>query len=236
MAKEISCVKCFGGLLKRYEHTSPVLGGVAMKFAAFLPEGAETSKFPVVYWLSGLTCSDENFSQKAGAFEAAGKLGLVIVLPDTSPRGDAVPDEEPHTYDFGVGAGFYLNATTDKYKTHYNMLDYVTKELPALVKDLLPIIPDKQSIFGHSMGGHGALTIALRNPGAFKSVSAFAPISNPTQVPWGKKAFSLYLGADEETWKKYDTVELIKSYSGPPVRLLVDQGTGDNFLNDHLKP
>jgi S-(hydroxymethyl)glutathione dehydrogenase/alcohol dehydrogenase len=236
MPEEISSVRCFGGFLKRYEHKSPVLGGVAMKFAAFLPEGSDTTKFPVVYWLSGLTCTDENFSQKAGAFEQANKLGLVIVLPDTSPRGDDVPDEDPHTYDFGVGAGFYLNATTDKYKTHYNMLDYVTKELPALVKDLLPVIPEKQSIFGHSMGGHGALTIALRNPGAYKSVSAFAPICNPTEVPWGKKAFPLYLGADEATWKQYDTVELIKKYTGPPMRLLVDQGTADGFLNDQLKP
>jgi S-(hydroxymethyl)glutathione dehydrogenase/alcohol dehydrogenase len=236
MAKEISSVKVFGGLLKRYEHASPVLGGVTMKFAAYLPEGSEGKKLPVVYWLSGLTCTDENFSQKAGAFEAAGQLGLVIVLPDTSPRGEGVPDEDPHTYDFGVGAGFYLNATTDKYKAHYNMLDYVTKELPEAVKGLLPINPDKASIFGHSMGGHGALTIALRNPGAFKSVSAFAPITNPTEAPWGKKAFPLYLGADEATWKQYDTVELIKNYSGPPVRLLVDQGTGDNFLVEQLKP
>ncbi|CAK0888035.1 unnamed protein product [Prorocentrum cordatum] len=236
MAKEISSVKVFGGLLKRYEHTSPVLGGVAMKFAAYLPEGSEGKKLPVVYWLSGLTCNDESFSQKAGAFEAAGNLGLVIVLPDTSPRGEGVPDEDPHAYDFGVGAGFYLNATTDKYKTHYNMLDYVTKELPEAVKDLLPIDPEKQSIFGHSMGGHGALTIALRNPGAFKSVSAFAPITNPTEAPWGKKAFPLYLGADEATWKAYDTVELLKNYSGPPVRLLVDQGTSDNFLVEQLKP
>merc|ERR1719188_990063 len=177
MAKEISCVKCFGGLLKRYEHTSPVLGGVAMKFAAFLPEGAETSKFPVVYWLSGLTCSDENFSQKAGAFEAAGKLGLVIVLPDTSPRGDGVPDEEPKTYDFGVGAGFYLNATTDKYKKHYNMYDYVVKELPGFVEANFPV-SNLRSVCGHSMGGHGALTIALKNPDKYTSVSAFAPICN----------------------------------------------------------
>jgi len=229
-------VRCFGGYLKRYEHTSPVLGGCTMKFAAYIPEG-EGRKFPVVYWLSGLTCNDENFSQKAGAFETANSLGLVIVLPDTSPRGDDVPDEDPHTYDFGIGAGFYLNATTDKYKKHYNMLDYVTKELPKVVDALLPVMPDKASILGHSMGGHGALTIALNNPGKFKAVSAFAPINNPTEAPWGKKAFPLYLGADEETWKKYDTVELIKKYAGPPVRLLVDQGTGDNFLpQGQLKP
>merc|ERR1719433_405964 len=207
-----------------------------MTFAAYIPEAAAEQPLPVVYWLSGLTCTDENFSQKAGAFESASAHGLVLVMPDTSPRGDGVPDEDPHTYDFGVGAGFYLNATTDKYKTHYNMLDYVTKELPELAKSLLPILAEKASIFGHSMGGRGALTIALKNPGAFKSVSAFAPISHPTDAPWGKKAFPLYLGADEEAWKQYDAVELIKKYEGPPLRLLVDQGTSDNFLKEQLKP
>jgi len=236
MAKEISAVKCFGGMLKRFEHTSPALGGCAMKFAAYVPEEAATRPLPWVLWLSGLTCTDENFSQKAGAFEAASALGLILVIPDTSPRGDDVPDEDPKTYDFGAGAGFYLNATTDKYKKHYNMLDYVTKELPDLVKSLLPIAPGPAGIFGHSMGGHGALTIALKNPGMFKSVSAFAPISNPTQVPWGQKAFPLYLGPDSECWKEYDTIELLKKYSGPPLRMLVDQGTGDNFLSDQLRP
>eukprot|EP00442_Polarella_glacialis_P035743 CAMPEP_0115078060 /NCGR_PEP_ID=MMETSP0227-20121206/17348_1 /TAXON_ID=89957 /ORGANISM="Polarella glacialis, Strain CCMP 1383" /LENGTH=685 /DNA_ID=CAMNT_0002465421 /DNA_START=166 /DNA_END=2223 /DNA_ORIENTATION=- len=236
MAKEISSVRAFGGCLKRYEHTSAVLGGCSMKFSAYIPEGDSERKFPVVYWLSGLTCTDENYSQKAGAFESAAALGLVLVIPDTSPRGDDVPDEDPHTYDFGVGAGFYLNATTDKYKKHYNMLDYITKELPAAVKDLLPIIPEKAGILGHSMGGHGALTIALKNPGTFRSVSAFAPICNPTNAPWGKKAFPLYLGGDEEAWKQYDAVELVKQYKGPHLRLLVDQGTADNFLKDQLGP
>merc|ERR1719291_1441497 len=168
--------------------------------------------------------------------ETAAALGLLLVMPDTSPRGDDVPDEDPKAYDFGAGAGFYLNATTDKYKKHYNMLDYVTKELPSLVKDALPVLPDRFGIMGHSMGGHGALTIALRNPGAYRSVSAFAPIVNPTEAPWGKKAFPLYLGDNQETWKEYDAVELIKKYSGPPVRLLVDQGTSDNFLKEQLKP
>eukprot|EP00747_Dinoflagellata_sp_TGD_P181833 gnl/TRDRNA2_/TRDRNA2_35817_c0_seq1.p1 gnl/TRDRNA2_/TRDRNA2_35817_c0~~gnl/TRDRNA2_/TRDRNA2_35817_c0_seq1.p1 ORF type:complete len:702 (-),score=144.16 gnl/TRDRNA2_/TRDRNA2_35817_c0_seq1:33-1988(-) len=205
-----------------------------MTLAAFVPDGE--GKFPVVYWLSGLTCTDENFSQKAGAFETAKSLGLVIVMPDTSPRGEGVPDEDPHTYDFGVGAGFYLNATTDKYKKHYNMYDYVTTELPDIVNANLPVLADRASIFGHSMGGHGALTIALKNPGKYKSVSAFAPITNPTTAPWGKKAFPLYLGADEATWKEYDTVELLKKYSGPSVRILVDQGTSDNFLAEQLKP
>jgi len=147
-----------------------------------------------------------------------------------------VPDEVPKTYDFGVGAGFYLNATTEKYKTHFNMLDYVTMELPEIVNRELPAKPGHTSIMGHSMGGHGALTIALKNPGAYKSVSAFSPITNPINTPWGKKAFPLYLGADEATWKEYDAVELIKKYEGPPLRLLVDQGTADNFLKDQLKP
>mmetsp|Transcript_10413 Transcript_10413/g.23533 ORF Transcript_10413/g.23533 Transcript_10413/m.23533 type:complete len:681 (-) Transcript_10413:8-2050(-) len=233
MAKEISAAKAFGGYLRRYEHVSPTLGGCTMKFAAFIPKGDK--KFPAVYWLSGLTCTDENFSQKAGAFETAAELGLVLIMPDTSPRGDDVPDEDPHTYDFGTGAGFYLNATTDKYKKHYNMYDYITKELPEIVAPLLPIT-DKASIFGHSMGGHGALSIAIKNPGKYKSVSAFAPITNPTTVPWGKKALPLYLGSDEASYKQYDTVELLKGYSGPPLRLLVDQGTSDNFLKDQLKP
>mmetsp|Transcript_59247 Transcript_59247/g.142957 ORF Transcript_59247/g.142957 Transcript_59247/m.142957 type:complete len:699 (+) Transcript_59247:80-2176(+) len=235
-AQEISAAKCFGGLLKRFEHSSSVLGGCTMKFAAFVPEAAEGQTFPVVYWLSGLTCTDENFSQKAGAFKAAAELGLVLVMPDTSPRGEGVPDEEPHAYDFGLGAGFYLNATTEKYKKHYNMLDYVTKELPELVNGSLPVIPEKASIFGHSMGGHGALTIALKNPGKYKSVSAFAPIAHPMDSPWGQKAFPLYLGEDKEAWKEYDAVELLKKYKGPPLRLLVDQGTSDNFLKEQLKP
>jgi len=234
--KELSSARVFTGTLKRYEHTSACLGGCTMKFAAYIPDGEEGKKFPVVYWLSGLTCTDENFSQKAGAFDTAASLGLILVLPDTSPRGDDVPDEDPKTYDFGKGAGFYLNATTEKYKKNYNMLDYITKELPALVCQNLPVIADKISIMGHSMGGHGAMTIALKNPGAYRSVSAFAPICNPTDSPWGQKAFPLYLGPDQETWKEYDTVELIKKYSGPQLRLLVDQGTSDNFLKEQLKP
>lgn len=237
--KEISSVKCFGGHLKRFEHVSDTCG-CEMKFAAYIPkvkfaDGAD-GKFATVYWLSGLTCNDENFSQKAGAFQTASELGLLLILPDTSPRGKDIPDEAEKCYDFGVGAGFYLNATTDKYKQHYNMLDYVTKELPELVKRELPSKPDEVSIMGHSMGGHGALTIALKHPDVYKSVSAFAPITNPTDCPWGKKAFPLYLGADQEKWKEYDTVELVKQYKGRPLRLLVDQGTSDNFLKEQLKP
>jgi S-(hydroxymethyl)glutathione dehydrogenase/alcohol dehydrogenase len=232
----VSSVRCFRGYLKRFEHVSDTLGGCKMKFAAYVPDGDASTKFATIFWLSGLTCTDENFSQKAGAFEAAADLGLLLIMPDTSPRGDDVPDEDPKTYDFGTGAGFYLNATSDKYKKHYNMLDYVTKELPELVNSELPAKPGSVGIMGHSMGGHGALTIALKNPGAYKSVSAFAPITNPTQCPWGKKALPLYLGADQATWKEYDTVELVKKYEGPPLRLLVDQGTADNFLKEQLKP
>lgn len=237
--KELSKARVFDGFLKRYEHVSPTLGGCTMKFAVYIPDcasGAADAKFPAVIWLSGLTCTDENFSQKAGAFEAAAALQLILVMPDTSPRGEGVPDEDPKTYDFGAGAGFYLNATTDKYKKHYNMLDYVTKELQALLLSQFPILRGKLGIMGHSMGGHGALTIALKNPGAYRSVSAFAPITNPADAPWGQKAFPLYLGPDAESWKEYDTVELIKKYTGPPVRLLVDQGSADNFLKEQLKP
>lgn len=208
-----------------------------MRFTVFVPErGLRGDALPVVFWLSGLTCTDENFAQKAGAFESACELGLILVMPDTSPRGEGVPDEDPKEYDFGVGAGFYLNATAEKYKTHYNMLDYITKELPEMVSQVCKTLPGRASIMGHSMGGHGALTIALKNPGVYKSVSAFAPITNPINAPWGQKAFPLYLGADESKWKEYDTVELVKAYSGPPVRLLVDQGSADSFLEQQLRP
>lgn len=232
--KEISKARCGDGALRRYEHVSPTLGGVTMKYSVYVPDGESSEKFPVVFWLSGLTCTDENFSQKAGAFPTAAKLRLILVLPDTSPRGEDVPDDA--AWDFGQGAGFYLNATTEKFKKHYNMLDYVTKELHDLVMANQPVLPGKVSIMGHSMGGHGALTIALKNPGKYCSVSAFAPIANPSQVPWGQKAFSQYLGDDKSAWNEYDTVELLKKYEGPPVRILVDQGTADSFLKDQLKP
>lgn len=230
MGEPIQRNRCFNGYVNRYEHDSPTLGGVKMKVSVYVPDCAAASACPVVYWLSGLTCTDENFRDKAGAFRKAGDLGLIIVIPDTSPRGDDVPDEDPHQYDFGIGAGFYLNATTEKYKKHYNMLTYITKELPSLVNGSFKVVPGKVSIMGHSMGGHGALTIALKNPGVYSSVSAFAPICNPIEAPWGKKAFPLYLGADTEMWKQYDAVELINAYDGAPMHLLVDQGTSDNFL------
>jgi S-formylglutathione hydrolase len=217
------------GLLKRVEIPSPALGNTNTIFAIYLPDTTEFKKLPVVYWLSGLTCTDENFSQKAGAFQAACDNQVVLVMPDTSARGEGIPDEEPHTYDFGVGAGFYLNATTDKYKTHYNMYDYVVKELPAVVEANFPVTAFR-SICGHSMGGHGALTIGLKNPDIYTSVSAFAPICNPMAVPWGQKAFPLYLGDNKDTWKEYDATELIKSYKGRDLHILCDQGTANNFL------
>ncbi|CAJ1372731.1 unnamed protein product [Effrenium voratum] len=216
-------------MLKRCEITSRSLGNTQTIFAAYLPDTSEYKKLPVVYWLSGLTCTDENFSQKAGAFQAACDHQVVLVMPDTSPRGDGVPDEEPHTYDFGVGAGFYLNATTDKYKTHYNMYDFIVKELPACVEANFPVSA-KRSISGHSMGGHGALTIAMKNPDRYTSVSAFAPICNPTKVPWGEKAFKFYLGEDQQSWKQYDATELIADYKGKDLHILCDCGTADSFL------
>eukprot|EP00440_Ansanella_granifera_P065033 gb/GFBE01070515.1/.p1 GENE.gb/GFBE01070515.1/~~gb/GFBE01070515.1/.p1 ORF type:complete len:795 (+),score=112.18 gb/GFBE01070515.1/:1-2385(+) len=237
---EIASYRCFGGTLRRFEHISPVLGDCTMRLSAFIPSGAINEKFPGVIWLSGLTCTDENFAQKAGAFEMAEELRLILIMPDTSPRGEGVPDEEPKSYDFGVGAGFYVNATTDEYQKHYNMYDYITQELPPMVSSKLPLITHsgtpKLGIMGHSMGGHGALTIALKNPGSYRSVSAFSPITHPSEVPWGQKAFRLYLGEDQELWKQYDAVELVKQYTGPPMRLLVDQGTADSFLSEQLKP
>lgn len=217
------------GVLKRVQHTSSSLGGLPTIFAIYQPDICHFKKLPVVYWLSGLTCTDENFSQKAGAFQAACDNQVVLVMPDTSPRGDGVPDEEPKNWDFGVGAGFYLDATSDKYKMHYNMYNYVVNELPALVESNFNVAPFR-SVSGHSMGGHGALTIALKNPDKYTSVSAFAPICNPTNVPWGTKAFSLYLGPDKEQWKHYDACELVKGYKGRDLHILVDQGTDDNFL------
>jgi len=219
------------GQLKRVAFTSTKLCGETV-FAIYLPDVCATKKLPVVYWLSGLTCTDENFSQKAGAFQAACDNQVVLVMPDTSPRGDGVPDEDPHTYDFGIGAGFYLNATTEKYKKHYNMYDFVVDELPAFVEGNFNV-SNRRSICGHSMGGHGALTIGLKNPDKYKSVSAFAPICNPSKVPWGEKAFGLYLGKNQEDWKQYDATELIKTYdvkTKGDLHILCDCGTADNFL------
>ncbi|XKH02447.1 S-formylglutathione hydrolase [Marinobacter nauticus] len=224
--------KCFGGWLKRYRHTSTATG-TEMVFAIYLPPQAETQKVPVLYWLSGLTCTDENFMQKAGAQRLAAELGIALVAPDTSPRGTDLPGEH-ESYDFGSGAGFYVNATREPWSAHYNMYDYVTEELPALIEQHFPVT-DKRAISGHSMGGHGALVCALKNPGRYASVSAFAPITNPVNCPWGEKAFSGYLGDDRESWKAWDACELVAT-AKEKLPLLVDQGEADNFLEEQLKP
>jgi S-formylglutathione hydrolase len=232
--ENISCQKTFGGWHKRYRHRSTALN-CEMVFAVYLPPQAETgARLPVLYWLSGLTCTDENFMQKAGAFRAAAELGLVIVAPDTSPRGEGVPDDPDGAYDFGHGAGFYLNATEEPWARHYRMHDYVVDELPALIEANFPV-SDRRSISGHSMGGHGALVCALRNPGRYRSVSAFAPITHPSECPWGEKAFSRYLGEDRSRWREWDACLLITSAS-ERLPLLVDQGDRDDFMATQLKP
>ncbi|MFY2507377.1 S-formylglutathione hydrolase [Vibrio pectenicida] len=228
----ISQNKVAGGWHKQYSHDSNTLS-CTMRFALFLPPNAsKTSPVPVLYWLSGLTCTDENFMQKAGAFKMAAKLGMAIVAPDTSPRGDDVADDD--AYDLGKGAGFYLNATQPPWSTHYHMYDYLIKELPALLESNFPVSNIK-AISGHSMGGHGALTIGLKNPNNFTSISAFSPICNPMQCQWGQKAFNAYLGNDQEVWKAYDATELLKQ-SPVSLPILVDQGADDGFLHEQLKP
>ena len=222
---------CFGGRQVRYQHASAVLN-CEMQFSVFLPPQAATQNVPALYWLSGLTCSDENFSTKAGAQRVAAELGIALIIPDTSPRGEGVPDDA--AYDLGLGAGFYVNATQAPWAAHYQMYDYVLHELPALVEAELPLL-DKRAISGHSMGGHGALVLALRNPQRFVSVSAFAPIANPINCPWGQKAFTAYLGEAQNAWVNYDACMLLAQYRGD-LPLLVDQGDADNFLTEQLKP
>lgn len=229
---EISANKSFGGWLKRYKHQSTSLN-CEMIFAVYLPPQTETQKVPVLWWLSGLTCTDENFMQKAGAQRIAAELGIAIICPDTSPRGLDLPGEHD-SYDFGSGAGFYVNATQQPWSTNYRMYDYVTQELPALVMANLPL-NGRESISGHSMGGHGALVMALRQPDRYASVSAFAPIVNPSNCPWGQKALSGYLGDQRSTWAKYDACELIATRQSQQ-ELFVDQGEADNFKTEQLKP
>ncbi|XP_014677388.1 PREDICTED: S-formylglutathione hydrolase-like [Priapulus caudatus] len=224
---EVSKTKMFGGWQKVFSHQSKELK-CSMNFGIYLPSKTEASKCPVVYWLSGLTCTEQNFVTKAGAQKYAAEHGLIIVAPDTSPRGCNIEGEDD-SYDFGSGAGFYIDATEDKWKKNYRMYTYVTVELPALIEENFPAQPDNCSIFGHSMGGHGALVCALKNPGKYRSVSAFSPICNPCDCPWGRKAFTGYLGSNEADWKKYDATELIKSSDGPPLDILIDQGKADNF-------
>ncbi|MFC0268669.1 S-formylglutathione hydrolase [Kushneria aurantia] len=227
-----SANRCHGGWVKRFSHYSNTLD-CEMVFGIFLPPQVEQGPVPVLWWLSGLTCNDENFMQKAGAQKMAAELGIAIVCPDTSPRGTDLPGEHD-SFDFGSGAGFYLNARRAPWSQHYKMYDYVTEELPALVREHFPV-SEREAISGHSMGGHGALVCALRQPGRYASVSAFAPVTNPVDCPWGEKAFSNYLGDDRSEWAEWDACELIlagKSKQG----LLVDQGEADNFLDEQLKP
>jgi S-formylglutathione hydrolase len=224
---------CFGGTVAFYTHDSKVTG-TSMNFSVFVPPQAETVDVPTLTYLAGLTCTEETFMIKAGAQRLAAHYGIMLVCPDTSPRSVA-PEELDGDWDFGSGAGFYVDATEEPWAPHFRMHSYVTQELPALIAADFRTDPDRQSIFGHSMGGHGALFAALKNPGKYKSVSAFAPIANPTNCPWGEKAFSGYLGDDRAAWRAYDATELV---GAAPERLpiLIDQGTADQFLETQLHP
>ena len=230
--EQISANQSFGGQQLRYKHQSTSLN-CEMTFSIYLPPQAKNQSVPVLYWLSGLTCSDENFVQKAGAQQFAAQLGLAIVCPDTSPRGEGVADDPEGAYDMGLGAGFYINATQEPWAKHYHMYDYVVDELPALINSEFPVDGQSMSISGHSMGGHGALTIALKNPQKYKSVSAFSPICSPVNCPWGEKVFSHYLGDNKSEWLQHDTVQLLKQ-SPSKIPVLVDQGEADNFLAEQL--
>lgn len=224
--------ECFGGQVEIYRHDSSACSA-PMRFAFYRPPQAAYGKVPVLYWLSGLTCTEENFITKAGAQRYAAEFGVMLVAPDTSPRRLGLPGEDD-AYDFGTGAGFYVNATEEPWASHYRMYDYVVEELPALVADAFPA-DTRAGIFGHSMGGHGALVAALRNPRRYRSVSAFSPICAPTECPWGEKAFSGYLGSDRAAWKRYDA-HLLVGEAETKLPLLVDQGTADGFLEEQLMP
>ena len=227
--KEIESIKESGGYLNRYTHESTICR-CEMTFSVYLPPKSRDEKVPALYWLSGLTCTDDNARTKGGFQRFAAHHGIAIVFPDTSPRGDDVADE-PERYDLGQAAGFYVNATQSPWASHYHMFDYVTRELPALVEANLPLIPGVKSITGHSMGGHGALICALKNPGEFRSVSAFAPIANPVNCGWGKGCFGAYLGEDTTAWEDYDATCLVQG--GARVHdILIDQGDADEFLHE----
>ena len=230
----ISETRCFGGTQYTFRHRSAITG-TNMRFAAFVPPQGEAGKVPVVWFFAGLTCTEENFPVKAGAQRVAAELGLILIAPDTSPRGDGVPDDPEGAYDFGLGAGFYLDATQAPWNRHYRMETYLMQELPEVVALALPCDMARQGVMGHSMGGHGALTLALRHPGRFASVSAFAPISSPMNCPWGEKAFGGYLGPDRAAWRRHDACALIAD-GARLADILVDQGTADGFLEDQLKP
>ncbi len=228
----VSEAKSHGGTQGVYCHPSRETG-TAMTFALFVPDHPPGARLPLLTWLSGLTCTHANVMEKGEYRAACAEHGIALLAPDTSPRGERVPDDD--AYDFGQGAGFYLDATQEPWAANYRMRAYVERELPALVAEHFPLEMERQAIFGHSMGGHGALTVALRNPDRFRSVSAFAPISAPSQVPWGEQAFRRYLGDQRAAWREYDAVALIEDGARLP-ELLVDQGTADQFLDEHLRP
>lgn len=232
--EQISAYRAFDGTQGVYNHASAVTG-TDMTFSVYVPPHEDGTKLPVVWYLSGLTCTHANVTEKGEFRRACAELGLIFVAPDTSPRGNDVPDDTEGAYDFGIGAGFYVDATEAPFNRNYRMWSYITEELPRLIAAEFPADMGRQSILGHSMGGHGALTIALRHPGRFRSVSAFAPIISPSQVAWGKKAFSGYLGVDQETWRRYDAVSLIED-GARVLDILVDQGTADSFLEEELRP
>ncbi len=228
--------RCFGGVVGFYRHDAATTA-CSMRFAVFVPPQAGSGRVPVLYYLAGLTCTEETFMIKAGAQRVAAELGLMLVAPDTSPRGVTLPGDR-EAWDFGVGAGYYLDATQAPWDRHYRMESYVTRELPALVEAGFPADPGRRGIFGHSMGGHGALTLALKNPGQYRSVSAFAPIAAASRSPWGRKAFASYLGPDRGQWSAYDATELVLRVPDGPRRppILIDQGLSDAFLETQLHP
>lgn len=232
--EQVSGNRAFGGAQGVFKHQSSATG-TEMTFSVFVPPHEAGAKLPVVWFLSGLTCTHANVTEKGDFRQACAELGLIFVAPDTSPRGEGVPDDPAGAYDFGLGAGFYVDATQAPFDRHYKMWSYVTEELPALIGENFPADMQRQSIMGHSMGGHGALTIALRYPDRFASVSAFAPIVAPSQVPWGQKALSGYLGEDKSRWRKHDAVALIEDGARVSA-LLVDQGSADNFFTTELRP
>ena len=225
--------KIFGGRQLQYKHSSVVLS-CEMQFSIYLPPQAEQQRVPVLYWLSGLTCNDQNFVTKAGAQQFASQHGIAVVCPDTSPRGEGVPDDPEGAWDFGLGAGFYVNASQEPWNQHYQMYDYVVQELPALINDNFQVDPKRTGISGHSMGGHGALTIGLKNPDQFRSISAFSPIVSPLNCPWGEKALGNYIGQNREDWQRYDACRLIAN-GAEKMPMLIDQGLADDFLESQLK-
>ena len=227
--KEIERHSSFNGEQYKYSHYSKILD-CTMTFSLYLPSNKQNEKIPLIWWLSGLTCTDDIFTQKSGFQRLANKYQVAVIIPDTSPRGEHIPDDKD--WDLGQGAGFYLNATRDPCAKNYKMYSYITEELTDIVKSLIPNFSGKESIMGHSMGGHGALVLGMKNSTRFKAISAFAPILNPSNVPWGIKAFSTYLGGNKNSWQEWDATELIKITNVPPI--LITQGTKDNFYKEQL--